>query len=299
MIISNTRKLIPIIVFVMVPFFASIVTGGAGEFGIYWILSQWLIYVGDIELGGGVVYPVGLLYIDAIILIIILLYSFYPLTYIKTKSFQKNIRKITIEYQFIIKIILIEIPILVIGTSFVLIYSNYPASLPPFSGQIALFLLQLSTYLIFSVIGATIWIFLVSARKEFRFYFAKSILNNASEQNNTDRARDLITSIQSYDKYLRRMIDMKINNSNTLFSRIMSSSYEDRNTILESLRKAFDTDSDKLQPITCLVNILDIKDNDTFLVRESTVIKIGRIGTYVIATVIPIIISIVQMVLAK
>ena len=124
-------------------------------------------------------------------------------------------------------------------------------------------------------------------------------MKRASGKDNTGKACDLVTSIESYDKYLRRAINMQINNTNTLYSRIVSCSHEERNTILESLYKAFESDCDKFQPITCILKILNIEDKENFLVKESAVVKIGRIGSYVTATIIPIIISIIQVLLAK
>ena len=115
----------------------------ADFFGIKWIQAQWLVYLGDIQLGPTYTYPLGLLYVDFIVLIITLAYVFYPLKYLKTKTFQQNIGKLTVEYEYIIRIIFIEMPVLVVATSFVLIYTNFPELFPRgLTGHMALFFYQ-------------------------------------------------------------------------------------------------------------------------------------------------------------
>jgi hypothetical protein len=71
-------------------------------------------------------------------------------------------------------------------------------------------------------------------------------------------------SIDSYDKYLRRTIGMRISNINKIYSYILSLTDSKRNSTVKSIHKAFENGRDKLNPIAVMTNLLPVKEYENF-----------------------------------
>ena len=113
---------------------------------------------------------------------------------------------------------------------------------------------------------------LVTARKELGYYFAKSLFQTATHENEeSKKAEYLIKATKIYDKYLRRTLNLEINNAKKIYSKILSDPNLNKNESMQLISESFES-NDKLEPIKSLSKIINVKDTDTFLVDES----IGR-----------------------
>jgi hypothetical protein len=79
------------------------------------------------------------------------------------------------------------------------------------------------TNLGFSVTAGIIWMVLVAAKKELEYYLAKSLFQSIAQENDeSKKAQYLIKATKTYDKYLRRTLNLEINNVKKIYSKILS-----------------------------------------------------------------------------
>ncbi|HEX5976772.1 MAG TPA: hypothetical protein VFY68_05820, partial [Nitrososphaeraceae archaeon] len=104
----------------------------------------------------------------------------------------------------------------------------------------------------------------------------------------------LLGSIRSYNKYLSRNLELQINDINIIFSKILFGSNIDKANIINTLSNAFKIE-DRLEPIKRLLEILEVQDKEHFLVEVTIRQKIKDILSYILATIISGVISLVQL----
>ncbi|MGB7558614.1 MAG: hypothetical protein WBM37_08875, partial [Nitrososphaeraceae archaeon] len=106
-----------------------------------------------------------------------------------------------------------------------------------------------------------------------------------------------IKATKLYDKYLRRTLNLEINNAKKIYSKILADPNLNKDESMRQISESFES-NDKLEPIKSLSKILNIKDTDTFLVDESIGKKIKDMAIF-FATIIPVTVTVIQFLLQK
>ena len=149
-----------------------------------------------------------------------------------------------------------------------------------------------------SITAGIIWMILVTARKELGYYIAKSLFQIITQETDeSKRAEYLIKATKIYDKYLRRALNLEINNAKKIYSKILSDFNLNENESILMISKSFDSNN-KLEPIKCLSKIMNVKETETFLVDESIGKRIKDMAIF-FATIIPVAITIIQLLLQR
>jgi len=128
--------------------------------------------------------------------------------------------------------------------------------------------------------------------KDYYYYIAKGNSEHILENNWIGKAR---RTLKYYNKYLSRVLESRIRDTNGVISKLLFSPGVDRHAAMKLLYESFQSD-DKLNPLTSIEKGLDIKDVNDFLKSESLADRLKAWGTYVIATIIPIVISVIQLI---
>ena len=101
-----------------------------------------------------------------------------------------------------------------------------------------------------------------------------------------------------YDKYLRRTLNLEINNVKKIYSKIISDPNLNKNESMSLITESFES-NDKLEPIKCLSQITYVEDDkDTFLVDQSIGKRIKDMAIF-FATIIPVAITVIQLFLQQ
>lgn len=260
-----------------------------------------------------------------------LAYSIYPVKFHNIE--RRGFLNLTIEHAYVRKILYFEFPILIATTSlFVLIAVSDPlydivinffsAIGKPLGGYIAIYVTSpsdpitpysyiktgggimsivlngLMINLVFSVTAGIIWMVLVDARKELEYHIAKTLfqrITGGGEE--SEKAQYLIKATKIYDKYLRRTLNLEINNAKKIYSKILSDPNINKDESIRRISESFES-NDKLEPIKCLSKILNVQDTDTFLIDESIAKKIKDM-TIFFATIIPVAVTVIQLLLQR
>jgi hypothetical protein len=160
------------------------------------------------------------------------------------------------------------------------------------------FLPALSINLGLSVTAGIIFMVLVTARKEFGYYAAKSLLQIIMQEKvESKKAQYLIRATKLYDRFLRRALNLEINDAKKIYSKILSDYKIDKNKSIELIYQSFES-NDKLNPLKCLSKILNVQETDNFLIDESLGRKIKDLAIF-FATIIPVAVTIIQLLLSK
>ena len=309
---------------VVIPFLASIL-------GI--ILSD-LFPLSPSQIGFSLLTPyvAGFIYLFSIIYLVSissLVYGFYP---IKFRIIEKRgFSNLLTEQAYVKNILYVEIPILIAATIIMSVFGFYPGtylylSLDSFLQSIATSL-GLEDYTIWiltgenmvktewfgaffwlyffnglminlgiSVTSGIIWMVLVAARKKLGYYISKSLFQTTTQEKEASKkAEYLIKATKIYDKYLRRTLNLEINDAKKVYSKILSDPNLNKDESMRLITESFESD-DKLEPIKCLSKILNVKDTDTFLVDESIVKRIKDMAIF-FATIIPVVVTVIQLML--
>jgi hypothetical protein len=228
----------------------------------------------------------------------VIIYGLYPLTFTK-KKYVKIYQDIAGEFEFVKKILFIGIPILIILTIVDQLFTY--VQLSSYMTGHYLLLYDFSFAILASsmaiVIGALLRVSTHIIKREFRFYLAKGYCVAASknEEGDLDRMKYLLSSLDSYDKYLRRKIKFGIKNINKIYSDIMiSSDTKKKDEIIKSICQYLG-EEDRLKLATYLSTLYKLPETEQFLIKESFVQKLKTIGAFLIAA-IPIVISIIQLI---
>jgi hypothetical protein len=229
-----------------------------------------------------------------IISIVTLVFGFYPVNYNIIK--RRSIENIITEHTYVKNILYIEIPILIFAT-----FVKVATLISFFSIDNRALMLLIGGLIVnlgLSVTAGIIYMIIHAARKELKYYFAKACFEVISkEKDETRKANYLIMGIKFYDKYLRRTLNLQINDVKKIYSKILSDSDIDKNGIMQSISICFESD-DKLKPLKFLSKISNIKEPEQFLIDESLGHKIKDMAVF-FATIIPVAIAIIQLWLQK
>jgi hypothetical protein len=154
----------------------------------------------------------------------------------------------------------------------------------------------LTINLTFSVTAGIIWMVLFAARKELTYFCARTLFQNITEEMEVSRkAEYLVKAIKLYDKYLRKTLNLEINNAKNIYSKFLSDPKLNENELIQKISKSFDSNN-KLKPIKTLSEIMNIKETETFLVDEPIGKKIKDMAIF-FATIIPVAVTIIQLLL--
>jgi hypothetical protein len=226
-----------------------------------------------------------------------LLYGFYPLRYHTNDYFKKKGPKNAIaEYSFVKNILYIGIPLMVIFGSIHYVIST-PDLTTTLNSQPLSFALYAIVYssqisLQYSVTAAALWMFSQLIKKDFRYYLAKAYIESVPHNDDDTRKMNLlIMAVNSYNKYLVKLLRLQINTLRVYYAFVNSNGLIGDH--IQSLFEAFNT-NDKLMPARCMSQITNVQKPEEFFAKESLSTKIVTWGALV-GTILPIAISIFQL----
>lgn len=281
--------LIPILVLVAAPLLGTAITTLAGIYG------EPIFTIG----------PFSIWTVDIPLIALSIAYGLFPILYNKFGLFRKHAEYTAIEYRMVMKILRIEIPLLALLTLYYFFFS--PSNLEPyfnslqniFEESVYFFLFDTSClnsmyFMLYSVVGGLLWIAFNKINRDFYFYLAKGSFENILEKDQIGQMQSMTRGLRYYNEYLEKVLKLKINNVDRVISKLLSDSKVDKHETIKSIYQAFE-DNDNLQPITCISTTLAIQETEIFLVRQPVAEKIKNWTTYIIATIIPLIVSIVQL----
>jgi hypothetical protein len=211
------------------------------------------------------------------ILFTILAYLIYP-PYSTEKYFKKKSpENIVMEYEFIKKIMYVLSPWIILGIALLVVEQFIALSIPgPILGIFAVTILVATL----SVGSALIKILLLTVRKEFQLYFAKSCFHILSKkEDEVEKIKYLKKGLNAYNKYLARQLGLQITGLRQIYSTISSSPAEEQNKLIELISKAFERDN-KLEPLVCLSKFMKVPEGEQFLTKEPLFKKIEEWGSF-------------------
>lgn len=221
--------------------------------------------------------------------VIIIAYGLSPI--IRSTKYTKNTgyEKIVSEFEFIKKISFIAMPILIISLTLILLfpqvisynYLSYALGVAIFASSAAV------------AIGTIVRISSRVAKKEFRFYLARGYCILASRSDgDLDKMQYISLSLDSYNKYLLRKMNLGVKNINKINSLLVYSDPKKKDEIINSICECFS--SDKLKLATYLAALYEVPHTEDFFIKQAFIEKLKGIGAFLVAA-IPIVISIVQL----
>jgi hypothetical protein len=248
-----------------------------------------------------------------VFLIPMFIYAIKPAIYDVRKYFEKKeYHNVLFEYKFLKHILYVSAPPVIVFNIITLVFYSevylffhssafiIEMTLADMAiGELLNIILLLFTYFTFTVVAIIIWIVILNGRKEFNFHLAKAYFQNLVKQKDaTSKVEYLISGIKSYDKYLRRSLNLQVNNIKEILSRLIIDSKINKNEVGQKLFASFGSLEDKLAPAICLSDISAIQEPKQFLVEESIVQRIKDVAIF-FATIIPVALAIIQMLMPK
>jgi hypothetical protein len=83
-----------------------------------------------------------------------------------------------------------------------------------------------------------------------------------------------------------------------MVSKILSDSRVDKDMAIHSISSNFEN-NEKLGPVSSIATILNIQEPQKFLVKEHMGQKVKNVAPYVIASMVPAIVSVIQLLLPQ
>ncbi len=232
-----------------------------------------------------------------VFLITLVIFPPFPAPHSTEKYFKiRGFENAVIEYEFVRHILLVALVMLIIILAFTIIlpfvYSLFPPPLntilnpeiinKPVVGQEILplhVIYYLRFYLFIIVLGAFLKLLFAVAKPEFRLYFAKGCFKIIKrKQNEADRMKYLIKGINSYNKYIKRWMNLQMSELTKVYSKISSASQDERGKIIDTLSASFDKGSDNLEPMKILLPFSKLTEEE-FLVEQRVREKIKDLYT--------------------
>jgi hypothetical protein len=207
---KNSARIIPLLMLIIIPFLLSI--GGL-------IVPE--IYAASDAYSFGVIF-----------------YGLYAFRYNTRQHFKKiGYENGIIQYEITRRIFYILIPAVILLLAFI---STMPTSEDLTSPEN----IVLGMW-IFVFVAGFLRILAYHIRKEFEFYFAKAYIKVASDdENETKKAIYFMKGIKFYDRYLRRIFNLQINDINEIYNRFIFDSNIDNNEEIKLLSLAFENEND-------------------------------------------------------
>lgn len=233
----------------------------------------------------------------SIFVITLVIFPPFPAPHSTEKYFRiRGFENAVIEYEFVRHILLVALALLIIILAFTIIlpfiYSYFPQPLSTILnprilneqtvGQEILplhIIYYLRFYLFIIVSGAFLKLLLALAKPEFRLYFAKGCFKIIKrKQNEADKMKYLIKGINSYNKYLKRWMNLQMSELTKIYSKIGSTSQDERGRIIDSLATSLDKGSDNLELMKILLPFSKLTEEE-FLVEQRVREKIKDLYT--------------------
>ena len=215
-------------------------------------------------------------------------WKYNPSKYFEKRGYEAAIN----EYDYINKLLYIELALIIILT---FLFYTLPDSLKkgdlyPLIGD-GFYLLQ--STLVFTVYCMFFSLIYSYIRSDFKYHFAKACIAVVeSKKDEVNKTYYLMQGLSSYNKFLKRTLKLQFDDA-MVCSKIISS--YDKNESFNLIATSF-KGGDKLRPVSCLHDITNLPDKEQFLVKERLSTKIKEV-IIILTTVIPVIISIVQLML--
>lgn len=238
-----------------------------------------------------------------VFLITLVIFPPFPAPHSTEKYFKiRGFEKAVIEYEFVRHILLVALVMLIIILAFTIIlpfiYSYFPPPLKTIlnpgilneraAGQEILplqIIYYLRFYLFIIVLGAFLKLLFALAKPEFRLYFARGCFKIIrGKQNEADKMKYLIKGMNSYNKYIKRRVNLQMNELTKIYSKIGSTSPDERGKIIDSLSASFEKGSDNLEPMRILLPFSKLTEEE-FLVEQRAREKIKDLYTLLLPVI--------------
>jgi hypothetical protein len=247
----------------------------------------------DINLGFQFLISLSLLQY-MIFAVMLIFYPLYPFIFSIENHFSKrNPKSALTEYQVLKKIVYTLLPIFFFGIvlrilSGVTEDNPLSALMLSLDEPAQLLFLSILAAVLLVLASALLRIILLNRFKHFKFYLAMLSFRAMSRiEDNAERVKYLIDGLSFYNKYIRRILRVEVNNRKITHSIITTDATVDRNPWVKELSQAFE-DNDKLKPIRCLTQLFNVTDPEHFLVKESVgkkfeekIFILGSLGSFI------------------
>jgi hypothetical protein len=147
-----------------------------------------------------------------------------------------------------------------------------------FSNEILLLLSLLVGISFFVVASVLLRLIFLTARKDFRYYFAKTLFCTQYKKQNDDELLYLIRGIEKYNAFVRSKTGLEIRDLRNLYSKILSDFAFNKDELINQLVTSFE-EEDKLKPIAYISKTLNISNPENFLVKVQLKKKIDDYTT--------------------
>ena len=208
-----------------------------------------------------------------VFIVMLIVYPIYPAVFSIQKFFveREPQNSAIVEYKILKNLVYVLFPFFI----FAIVYSiavrmkvtvivNFASEWVP-----SYFIVIVIGVIFFIVASALLKIVVIITRKDFRFYFAKTLFKTMLNKDEVEKIKLLVKALNSYNRYLSRNLSLQINDIKKVYSKILSDISLDKEKIIKELSIAFEDDNDKFNPIKCLSEALKVTDTDHFLAKES------------------------------
>jgi hypothetical protein len=268
--------------------------------------------------------------IQGIFIVSLFFYPPFPAPYSSEKYFKRRgFQAAVIDYEYVKKILYIAVPLFIFLTiipniqyEIQTVLRNYsvPINLKVELQQPAYKLMQAVTF--FIVLAGLLKIIFALARKKFRLYFAMGcfeIVKNAKpgKKDEVQKMSYVIKGLHSYNLYLRRYLNLEINNIKSLYSKMSRAPIDQNRKVIDRISEIFIyscLENDTLEPIRYLYKFskgvpMEEKESipteekesiptEEFLTSQPIFNKVKDLAAFA-AVIIPLAISMIDFYLTK
>ncbi len=233
-----------------------------------------------------------------VFVVMVIIYPPYPAPFSIEKYFVKRgFESAVSEFELVKKILYIAVPLLIFFTVieflkplFEQFVSDEIVSM--FTDNIIFY--SARGFLFLTVLAGLLKMVFAISRKRFRLYFAKGCLSIAKNSNDeAEKMEYLIKGLNSYNSFLKRHINLEINEIKKIYSKITILPAKEKIETVNKIIQSFES-GDTLEPVRYLSSLKDVK-TELFLTEEPLEQKIKLQITYA-AGIIPVILTVIQSV---
>ena len=233
-----------------------------------------------------------------VFVVMVIIYPPYPAPFSIEKYFVKRgFESAVSEFELVKKILYVAVPLLIFFTVieflkplFEQFVSDEIVSM--FTDNIIFY--SARGFLFLTVLAGLLKMVFAISRKRFRLYFAKGCLSIAKNSNDeAEKMEYLIKGLNSYNSFLKRHINLEINEIKKIYSKITILPAKEKIETVNKIIQSFES-GDTLEPVRYLSSLKDVK-TELFLTEEPLEQKIKLQITYA-AGIIPVILTVIQSV---
>ena len=223
----------------------------------------------------------------------VIIYGLYPISFSARRLSNKNYANISIEFEFTKKCLFIGVPLLVVLIIISRIFTYFQLNGELLSHHFILYDLSFAILAasILGVTGALLRISTYTARKDFRLYLARGYCKLALKKSSLDKIKYLLLSIDSYNKFLLRKINIGVRNIDKIYSDFIRTQAKNDN-VLKSICEQLDRQ--ELDLAIYLSEISKVPDTEQFFIKETIIQKLKTLAAF-LAAAIPIAISVIHL----